>query len=213
MLLPAFCLVVLGFVALSAFTFHSPVVIETPQGEDDDFQSFLNVFSDASFPYVISEKDLQNRLEKAVKVRNGEKSEREEAQQKAKRLEYRLHKFLPEVGNYSKFSRAPVTVEPVAKLDAGKYYAIIYCSAMGFFTDKSYSVALLDKTGKHHSTHSFAHLTSKEITEVKGLQKCIGLTLIPDLGEVERLFQHYLLQTFDLSEVRKTLKCYISATL
>ena len=32
----------------------------------------------------------------------------------------------------------------------------------------------------------------------------MGLTLIPDLGEVERLFQRYFLQTFDLSEVRKT---------
>jgi len=33
------------------------------------------------------------------------------------------------------------------------------------------------------------------------------------LGEVERLFQRYFLQTFDLSEVRKTLKCYISTNI
>jgi len=52
-----------------------------------------------------------------------------------------------------------------------------------------------------------------DLGEVERLYKCIGLTLIPDLGEVERLFQRYFLQTFDLSEVRKTLKCYISTNL
>jgi len=37
--------------------------------------------------------------------------------------------------------------------------------------------------------------------------------MISDLGEVERLFQGHFLQTFDLSEVRKKLKCYISTNL
>ena len=37
--------------------------------------------------------------------------------------------------------------------------------------------------------------------------------MIPDLGEVKRLFQRYFRQTFDLSEVGKTLKCYISTNL
>jgi|GEM_PF-1584202 len=37
--------------------------------------------------------------------------------------------------------------------------------------------------------------------------------MISDLGEVKGLFQCYFLQTFDLSEVGKTLKCYISTNL
>jgi len=61
-------------------------------------------------------------------------------------------------------------------------------------------------------TNFFLSLDSL-LGEVERLYKCIGLTLIPDLGEVERLFQRYFLQTFDLSEVRKTLKCYISTNL
>jgi len=37
--------------------------------------------------------------------------------------------------------------------------------------------------------------------------------MISALGEVKGLFQRYFLQTFYLSEIRKTLKCYISTNL
>jgi hypothetical protein len=162
MLFPACCVVALGFVALSAFSVHRPAMISTPQGGEKDFDAFLAAFPDASFPYVISEKDLQERLEKAVKDRNGERST--EAEPIAKQLEYRLRKFLPGVRKYDKFSRNPVDIEPVAKLSTGIHYAVIYSTNRGFVTAyKSYHIALFDLTGKHQGTHLLASLKPEEV--------------------------------------------------
>lgn len=141
-LIPALLLALASFVNLNA------------QDTTPTFQDFLAQFPKAELPYTFSAQSLQAQLETRPAV-------------KAERLAWDFYQFLPELERSAEFSSMAVHPEPVAAFETEKYNAVVYNLARGLARgNKTYSISVFTKDGKHVGTHFIAGVNAEVLTSV-----------------------------------------------
>lgn len=142
------------------------VEASTSLAADPDFIDFLKQFPKAGLPYHLSAEHLKDYLTAAIQLE--EKSDNAE-QEALYNSRVRLHdprRFLP-ASRHSSFSRIPVFLEPVARMETKSHYAVVYSESQGFgWAYKSYHVAVFNKSGHLLSEHIVAGTGSTELTAV-----------------------------------------------
>ena len=140
---------------------------------DATFQDFLKQFPAQSLPFALDEKTLQARLELEVTRYNNPDNY---VAPKRQRLSWEYFKFLPDLREASRFSRNPLTAEPVAAFQTEQYHAVIYLSGRGFSRNYgTYRVSVFDKKGKHIATNMAGSVSPSTLVSFK-LDKNLGLT-------------------------------------
>lgn len=142
------------------------VEVSTAAVIDPDFTDFLKQFPKVGLPYNLSAEYLKDYFAAAIQL--DEKSD--DAEQEALyNSRVRLHdprRFLP-ASRHSSFSRIPVFLEPVARIETKNHYAAVYSESQGFgWAYKSYHVAVYTKSGRLLSEHTIAGTGSTELTAV-----------------------------------------------
>lgn len=120
---------------------------------DVTFKDFLKQFPKEKLPFEFSEKDLRSQLDLCVAYYNG--NAKAGYDHKVNRLDWKYYKFLPGLDLESRFSRMPVTAEPVALLTAGDNIAVVYTSGYGLrIVYRNYLVTVFTKDGQFVSQNN-----------------------------------------------------------
>lgn len=165
------CLIgaVIAFTSMKrAHPVAAPAIIEAGAEEvaDRDFNNFLKQFPKAGLPYNISAEYLKEYLMAAIQLEESTGVAEQEAQRKSRVRLNDPRRFLPG-SRYSMFSRIPVFLEPVARMETKKYHAIVYSESQGFgWAYKSYRIAVFTKAGQLISENVVAHTGSTELVSV-----------------------------------------------
>jgi len=139
---------------------------------DATFQDFLKQFPSEKLPFALDEKMLQARLELEVTRYNNPDNY---SAPKRQRLSWEYFKFLPDLREASRFSRNPLTAEPVAAFQTEQFHAVIYLAGRGFSRNYgTYHVSVFDKKGKHIATNVAGSVSPNTLGSFK-LEKNLAL--------------------------------------
>lgn len=133
---------------------------------DPDFTDFLKQFPKASLPYSLSAEYLKEYYMAAIEIDESSGTAEQEARYNSR---VRLHdpRHFLAGSRHSMFSRIPVFLEPVARLETPTHYAVVFSESQGFgwaYTD--YHVAVFTRSGRLLSEHPVAGTGSAELTAV-----------------------------------------------
>ena len=146
-LFPTLLLTALSVILLSSFYLKQDKNPENEAG-GADFAAFLKLFPKGQLPYAITQEDLKKDL---LKLSKGESNNYDK---KAVKIDYRQQKFLPLIAE-SRFSRIPISAEPVISFETEKHIAVIYNMGRGY-SNKNYAVTVFNKKGEHISSYYMA---------------------------------------------------------
>ena len=154
------------FPAIGLFVAISAVLTAFSLKNTDDskitFKEFLDQFPAATLPYKLDKDTLKASLDRYVQFSN---NRNENAKLEVKpRLAEKYLQFLPDVDHESRFSRMPLTVEPIALLASGDHPAVLYGTSRSFRAAYiMYYVAVFEKNGKQISVNMVGKLLPEEI--------------------------------------------------
>ena len=146
-LFPTLLLTALSVILLSSFYLKQDKTLKNEAG-GEEFAAFLKLFPKGQLPYAITQEDLKKDLSKLTK------GESNSYDKKAVKIDYRQHKFLPLIAE-SRFSRIPISAEPVISFETEKHIAVIYNMGRGY-SNKNYAVTVFNKKGEHISSYYMA---------------------------------------------------------
>lgn len=129
----------------------------------NDFSRFLNQFPKVSLPYTISAEYLQKHMQAAIKMEeDAELAEHRALRNSRVRLDD-PRRFLP-ASRYRMFSRSPVYLEPVARVETKQYIAVVYTASRGFGWEYlDYEIAVFNKAGTLISDQEIASTSPMEL--------------------------------------------------
>jgi hypothetical protein len=146
-LFPTLLLTALSVILLSSFYLKQAKTSINEEG-GADFSAFLKLFPKGQLPYTITQEDLKKELSKLTK------GESKSYDKKTVKIDYRQHKFLPLIAE-SRFSRIPISAEPIISFETEKHIAVIYNIGRGY-SNKNYAITVFNKKGEHISSYYMA---------------------------------------------------------
>ncbi len=146
---PTLLLTALSVIVLSSFYLKQDKTLKNEAG-GEEFAAFLKLFPKGQLPYAITQEDLKKDL---LKLTEGESKSYDKKAPKVK-IDYRQHKFLPLIAE-SRFSRIPISAEPVISFETEKHIAVVYNIGRGY-SNKNYAITVFNKKGEHISSYYMA---------------------------------------------------------